>query len=157
MRRTVTIGIVVFISVVAIQSSALGLEKKNYNYSEWTKGIFSEVITVVGPGKTIYLAGVGAEDEAAARGTIRHQGDFLAQCLYSYDKIKRLLARHGATMNDIVKQVTYVTDIRYIGDLAKCRNATFGTGPVPTNTLLNISALAFPEMMVEIDVTAVVP
>ena len=152
-----TIGIVVLASIVVTQSSALGLEKKNYNYSEWTKGIFSEVITVVGPGKTIYLAGVGVEDEAAARGTIRHQGDFLAQCLYSYDEIKRLLARHGATMNDIVKQVTYVTDIRYIGDLAKCRSATFGTGPVPTNTLLNIGALAFPEMMVEIDVTAVVP
>lgn len=157
MHKTVMVGVVALVAFVTLQSPALGLEKKNYNYSEWTKGIFSEVITVVGPGKTIYLAGVGAEDEAAARGTVRYKGDFLAQCLYSYDKIKRLLARHGATMNDIVKQVTYVTDIRYIGDLAKCRNATFGTGPVPTNTLLNISGLAFPEMMIEVDVTAVVP
>jgi len=72
MRKAVPIGIVAFVSFVAIQSSALGLEKKNYNYREWTKGIFSDV---VGPGKTTYLAGVGAEDESEARGTIRHKGD----------------------------------------------------------------------------------
>ena len=36
---------------------AQGLEVKRYNPSEWTKGIFTEIITVNGPGKTIYLAG----------------------------------------------------------------------------------------------------
>ena len=36
-----------------------GFEKKNYNYSEWTKGLFSEVVTVTHPGKMIFLAGVG--------------------------------------------------------------------------------------------------
>jgi 2-iminobutanoate/2-iminopropanoate deaminase len=89
-----------------------GYEKKNYNYSEWTKGLFSEVVTVVKPGKMIFLAGVGAEDEGANRGVIRHLGDFDGQCRYAYEKIKKLLAAHGASMNDVVKIVTYVTDIR---------------------------------------------
>ena len=53
------------------------LEKKNYTYSEWTKGRFSEAVTVTGPGKTIYLAGVGAEDENGTAGTILHNGDFI--------------------------------------------------------------------------------
>jgi hypothetical protein len=38
--------------------SSAGFEKKNYNYSEWTKGLFSEVVTVTHPGKMIFLAGV---------------------------------------------------------------------------------------------------
>jgi enamine deaminase RidA (YjgF/YER057c/UK114 family) len=71
-------------------------EKKNYNYSEWTKGLFSEVVTVTHPGKMIFLAGVGAEDENGQRGVIRHLGDFAGQCQYAYDKIKRLLAAQGA-------------------------------------------------------------
>src|SRR5215831_3036893 len=75
-----------------------GYEKKNYNYSEWTKGLFSEVVTVVKPGKMIFLAGVGAEDEGANRGVIRHLGDFDGQCRYAYEKIKKLLAAQGATM-----------------------------------------------------------
>ena len=62
-------------------ASPSGFEKKNYNYSEWTKGLFSEVVTVTHPGKMIFLAGVGAEDESGGRGTIRHLGDFAGQCL----------------------------------------------------------------------------
>jgi len=46
-------------TVVAQQA----FEKKNYNYSEWTKGRFSEAVTVTGPGKMIFLAGIGSEDE----------------------------------------------------------------------------------------------
>ena len=56
---------------------AQGLEVKRYNPSEWTKGRFSEVVTVNGPGKTIYLAGIGAEDEngpAGASAPILHPG-----------------------------------------------------------------------------------
>jgi hypothetical protein len=47
---------------------AQNLEVKRYNPSEWTKGRFTEIVTVNGPGKTIYLAGVGAEDETAPAG-----------------------------------------------------------------------------------------
>ena len=103
------------------------MEKKHYNYSEWTKGRFSEAVTVTGPGRTIYLAGVGAEDENGAPGTILHKGDFTGQCKYAYDKIKRLLAKHGATLADIAKMVTYMTDVRYQPDYGKCRSAEFGT------------------------------
>src|ERR1700741_2442406 len=103
-----------------------GFEKKNFNYSPWTKGLFSEVVTVSHPGKMIFLAGVGAEDESGGRGAIRHLGDFDGQCRYAYDKIKRLLAAQGATMNDIVKVVTYVTDIRNQAQAGKCRAEALG-------------------------------
>jgi len=132
-----------------------GFEKKNYNYSPWTKGLFSEVVTVTHPGKMIFLAGVGAEDENGERGTIRNLGDFAGQCHYAYDKIKRLLAAQGATMNDVVKIVTYVTDIRNLPEAGKCRAEALDGAPQPVHTFLNINQLAWPGMMVEVDVIAI--
>ena len=142
---------------LASPASAQSFEKKNYNYSEWTKGRFSEAVTVTGPGKMIFLAGVGAEDENGKGGDILHKGDFTAQCKYAFDKIKRALEKNGATLNDIVKMVSYLTDVRYQPDFGKCRSETFGSTPMPVHTLLTISQLAWPGMMVEIDVTAMVP
>jgi enamine deaminase RidA (YjgF/YER057c/UK114 family) len=53
--------------------------------------------------------------------------------------------------------VTYMTDVRHQPDFGRCRSETFGTAPMPAHTLLTISQLAWPGMMVEIDVTAIVP
>jgi 2-iminobutanoate/2-iminopropanoate deaminase len=158
-HKAVTFAILTILSTAFVSStaSAQGFEKKNYNYSEWTKGRFSEAVTVTGPGKTIFLAGVGAEDENGKGGDILHKGDFTAQCKYAFDKIKRLLEKHGATLADIAKMVTYLTDVRYQPDFGKCRQETFGTTPMPAHTLLTISQLAWPGMIIEIDVTAVVP
>jgi enamine deaminase RidA (YjgF/YER057c/UK114 family) len=143
--------------VAPAAASAQSFEKKNYNFSEWTKGLFSEAVTVALPGaKMIFLAGVGAEDEGAKRGVIRHVGDFMGQCRYAYDKIKRVLEKNGATPDDTVKIVTYVTDIRYQMDAGKCRGEAFAGLPLPVHTFLNINQLAWPGMLVEVDVTAVV-
>jgi 2-iminobutanoate/2-iminopropanoate deaminase len=141
----------------SLTASGQSFEKKSYNYSEWTKGRFSEAVTVTGPGKMIFLAGVGAEDENGKGGDILHKGDFTGQCKYAFDKIKRVLEKHGAGLGDIVKMVTYMTDVRYQPDFGKCRAETFGSTPMPAHTLLTISQLAWPGMMVEIDVTAMVP
>jgi enamine deaminase RidA (YjgF/YER057c/UK114 family) len=133
------------------------MEKKSYNYSAWTPGIFSEAVTIsnMGKGKFIFLAGIGAEDENGPRGKIRHAGDFAAQCAYAYDKVKRALAANGSSLKDAVKMTVYVTDMRNRLDWAKCSSEAFAGATVPAQTLLGISQLAFPEMMVEIDVTAV--
>jgi 2-iminobutanoate/2-iminopropanoate deaminase len=74
------------------------------------------------------------------------------------NKRKHHLATRGATLADVVKQVVYVTDIRYHGDVGKCRREEYGqAGPIPANTFLVISGLAIQGMLLEIDITAVVP
>lgn len=130
-------------------------EKKHFNYGRWTKGRFSEAVTVTGPGKMIFLAGIGAEHEQS--GKILYPGDFARQCRYAYQKLKKVLARNGATMADVVKQVTYVTDARYQPTAGACRREAFGLAPLPAHTFLNVSQLAWPDMLVEIDVIAMVP
>src|SRR5262245_647766 len=94
------------------------------------------------------------EDEKGKGGDITYLGDFAVQCRYAYDKIKRALAANGATFNDVVKIVTYVTDIRYQADVGRCRSEAFAGAPPPAHTLLNIVQLAWPGMLVEVDVTA---
>ncbi len=159
MRNSFAAVAVMLLSFVVLPTVAPAqtFEKKNYNYSDWTKGRFSEAVTVTGPGKTIFLAGVGAEDENGKGGDILYKGDFTGQCKYAFDKIKRALEKNGATLGDAVKMVSYLTDVRYQADFGKCRQEAFGTMPMPAHTLLTVSQLAWPGMLVEIDVTAMVP
>ena len=140
------------------QAQQGGIKIEKFNHSAWTKGIFSEAVTVTGIGnaKFVYLAGVGAEDENGPRGAIRHHGNLLEQCRYAYDKIKRVLAHHGADLNHVVKVTTYITDLRHRLTLGKCVGDTWGGVQFPTNTLIGVAALAFPEMIIEVDATAIV-
>jgi 2-iminobutanoate/2-iminopropanoate deaminase len=137
------------------QDGKITIEK--FNHSEWTRGIFSEAVTVTGIGnaKMIFLAGVGAEDEDGPRGKIRNPGDFAGQCLYAYDKIKRVLALHGASLGDVVKITTYMTDMGNRLNMGKCLGQVWGNTTFPAHTLIGVAALAFPEMLIEVDATAI--
>ena len=155
-NKLLGVGLVACVSCFA-QSVTLAQEqpqfkKENFSYNEWTKGKFSEVVTVTNPGKFIFLAGIGPEREGD--GKIVEEGNFIGQCNYAYGKIKKLLALQGATMNDVVRIVTYITDIRFFQDALKCRREAFGDAPIPASTLLNVPQLAWPYMMIEVDVTA---
>jgi 2-iminobutanoate/2-iminopropanoate deaminase len=107
----------------------------------------------------VFLAGVGAEDENGPRGNIRHHNDLVAQCEYAFDKIKRVLAAHGANanMNHVVKITSYLTDMKNRVAYWQCLGRNFGTAPLPVHTLIGVASLAFPEMVVETDVTAIAP
>lgn len=118
-----------------------GIKIEKFHHSAWTKGIFSEAVTVTGIGNArfIYLAGVGAEDENGPRGAIRHHGNLLEQCRYAYDKIKRVLAHHGADLNHVVKVTTYITDLRLP---SPCRNASAKPGATSPSPPTRCSASA---------------
>lgn len=131
---------------------------EKFNYSSWARGLFSEAVTVtnIGGAKLIFLAGVGAEDENGPRGNIRHKDDFKAQCQYSYEKIKQALAAQGAGFEHVVRIVAYLTDIpNQRLPYMQCMKEALGSVATPAHTMLTISRLAFPEMMVEVEVTAV--
>jgi enamine deaminase RidA (YjgF/YER057c/UK114 family) len=156
LRSLVALSILTLVCVPAYaQDGKIAIGK--FNYSDWTKGIFSEAVTVTGIGnaKMIYLAGIGAEDENGPRGNIRYAGDFVGQCRYAYDKIKRVLAQNGASLADVVKVTTYMTDLRYRLDMGKCIGESWGSVTFPAHTLIGVAALAFPQMIVEVDATAI--
>jgi 2-iminobutanoate/2-iminopropanoate deaminase len=166
MMKTIILAVtaILTLSVPGVQAMAqsqtgdTAYEKKSYNYAEWAKGRFSEVVTVRNAGKVIYLGGVGPEDENSAQGgVIRHLGDFGAQCRYAWDKIKRLLQRHGATVENIDKVVTYMTDVRDFSEAGKCQTEAFAGAIQPAGTVVVVSALVWPGMLIEVDVIASAP
>jgi enamine deaminase RidA (YjgF/YER057c/UK114 family) len=134
------------------QSQALapgGFEKKAYNYAEWTKGKFSEVVTVNNPTRHIFIGGTGAEGEQD--GKIQHLGDFYGQCKYTFYKIKKLLALHGASLKDVVKMTIFVSDMRYfLTDWVKCRGEEYAGADLPASALIGVSSFAWPGMLLEI-------
>jgi 2-iminobutanoate/2-iminopropanoate deaminase len=138
-------------------AQAQEFKREQYNkYSDFAKNGFSEVVTVTGPSKLIFLSGMGSED--GTTGDAQHLGNFHEQCRMAWQKISRLLAENGAKVTDIVKSVVYVTDIRMTPEMRKCRAEFFPPGtPLPVQTLLNVVQLARPGMLIEIDVIAAVP
>jgi enamine deaminase RidA (YjgF/YER057c/UK114 family) len=134
-------------------TSVAGFAKAN-QFGIWSKDRFADAVVVSGPRKTIYLSGMGAEDETD--GHILHPGDFLEQCRYAHAKIKKLLAQQGANIGDIVKTVAYVTDVRFLPDYGKCRSEAYGNAPLSAHTMLVVTNLAHPGMLVEVDVTAAI-
>jgi 2-iminobutanoate/2-iminopropanoate deaminase len=144
------VSVLGLILILSGRGEGAEFKKENYNYNEWTKGKFSEVVTVTDPGKMIFLAGIGAG--GASLGKIVEQSSFVGQCDYAYAKISKILEKQGATTNDVVRIVTYVSDIRDFQDALKCRKRAFGDAPIPASTLINVSQFAWPNMKIEIDV-----
>ena len=154
LATAVLIAVAGFHYASVAQAPAPAFEKKQYNYGDWTKGRFSEVVTVTGPGKMIFVAGTGPEQEMT--GAIQFKDNFLEQCRYAYGKVKKMLVAHGATMSDVVRQVVYVVDVRNREDYGKCRTEAFQGATLPASTGIYVSALAWPYMLFEVEITAVV-
>jgi enamine deaminase RidA (YjgF/YER057c/UK114 family) len=87
-------------------------------------------------------------------GGVAHRGDFKGQARGAFEAIKALVESQGGTMSNIVKITTYVTDMMYRVDLAPLREEFLGKKG-PASTLVEISALAHPDWMIEIEAIAV--
>lgn len=140
------------------QVATTPFDKQYNNYSEWTKGLFAEAVTIkgFGNGKLIYLGGIGAEEEQGKAGAIRSARNFDGQCKYTFEKIERVLGYNDASLKDITKMTSYLTSARNIGAYIGCRNKAFHAAgaKLPAETLLIITRLAWPPMMLEVDVNA---
>jgi enamine deaminase RidA (YjgF/YER057c/UK114 family) len=135
-------------------SSPSGFERRVIDNGGWNTGRFADAVTVRTPARFIYLSGAGSEDEVS--GAIRYPGDVAAQCRYAWEKIKKLLAQQGAGVNDIVKATTYVTDPRSQQAMGECRKEALGGAPAVPHTFLVVAGLAWPGMLMEVDVVAAV-
>jgi enamine deaminase RidA (YjgF/YER057c/UK114 family) len=116
------------------------------------KPAYSHVVTVTGPAKMIYIAGQLARD---ADGNIVGPGDMRAQLEQTFKNLDACLKAAGATWADVVKTNTFVTDYPAFSQCSDVRMRYFGVGS-PTSTTIQISGLAQPEAMVEIEMIAAV-
>jgi enamine deaminase RidA (YjgF/YER057c/UK114 family) len=112
--------------------------------------LYSHVVVVEGQ-RMIFVAGQLARD---AHGNVVGKGDMRAQLRQVGENITAALAAAGATLNDIVKTTTYVTDIDEFFRHVDVRMEYFGA--LPTSTTVEVRRLADPDCLVEIEVLAVV-
>ena len=113
---------------------------------------YTHVVTVSGTGKMIFVAGQLARD---ANGNCVGKADMRAQIQQVGENIKACLEAAGASLADIVKTNTFVTDYEEYAKHGDMRRRYFEPG-TPTSTTVQISRLADPDAMVEIEAIAVV-
>lgn len=111
--------------------------------------IFSNCLRV---GDQIFLSGMTANDGHG--GTIG-DGSAYDQSRACLEKIKSVLEAAGSSMDHIVKMVVYVTDMTHREAFGKAR-AEFFPDHKPCSTLVGITELAQPGLVIEVDVTAFV-
>ena len=113
---------------------------------------YTHVVTVSGTGKMIFVAGQLARD---AQGVCVGKGDMRAQIQQVGENIKTGLEAAGATLADIVKSNTFVTNYEEYSKHGDMRARYFGPA-TPTSTTVQITRLADPDAMVEIEAIAVI-
>jgi 2-iminobutanoate/2-iminopropanoate deaminase len=111
-------------------------------------GTFSRAIQV---GNQLFVAGMTANSPDGIEG-----GDSMyEQTRAVFRKIQRLVEAAGGRMNDIVKMTGFVTDISKRDEYLRARQGFFTADP-PASTLVEISALAAPGLIVEVEVMAII-
>ena len=113
---------------------------------------YSQGIKVSQAQTILFLSGQVAY---TADGGVACRGDFKGQARGAYEAIKALVESQGGTLANIIKITTYLTDMHYRVDLAPIREEFFGRKG-PASTLVEISALAHPDWMIEIEAIAVI-
>ena len=114
-------------------------------------GPYSNVVATP-PGRLVFCAGQVALD---ADGKVVGAGDIVAQTRQVMENLKLGLEAAGASFADVVKIINYITDANEFSKMAGVRQE-YLKEPYPASTLIEVQALMFPELLIEIEAIAVV-
>ncbi len=130
------------------------MQRTAVNPWDWSKSMgFNQGEIVSGHTRTLFCAGQTAVD---ADGTPQHAGDMAAQVALAVDNLESVLREAGMSLADVVRLNIYTTDVdvffEHYGELA---SRTAAAGVAPPGTILCVARLAYPELLVELEATAV--
>ena len=104
-------------------------------------------------GDLLFVSGQAASDED---GGVVGEGDLEAQGHQVFKNLARALEAGGSGLEHVVKVTIFVTDVSQFSTIVALRKQYF-TPPYPADSLVEVSALARPELMIEIEAIAVCP
>ena len=130
------------------------MEKRVINPWTWQERFgFQQANEVVGAERVLYCAGQTSVD---AEGRPLHEGQMEAQALQAVDNLETVLRKAGFALADIVRLTFYVTDVDAYREAAPAVGRRLGeAGARYASTLIGVTRLALPELLVEIEATAV--
>jgi enamine deaminase RidA (YjgF/YER057c/UK114 family) len=102
-------------------------------------------------GQFVLVAGTTAVDDT---GAVIGEGNPYEQAKFIYAKIERALKQAGASLEDVVRVRTFVTDIKRWEDVARAQGEVF-ENIRPAATLVEVTALVDPRLLVEIEADAI--
>jgi enamine deaminase RidA (YjgF/YER057c/UK114 family) len=106
----------------------------------------------VAAGDFIFVSGC----TSVAGREFRHEGDAYAQTAQAISNVAAALAELGAALADVVRTRIYVTDISRWQEYGRAHGAAFGS-VLPASSMIQISALVDPRMLVEVEAVAYLP
>ena len=114
---------------------------------------FSQAIEVRGSARQLICSGQASVD---ANGRPLHAGDLPAQLAQALDNLESVLRAGGFTLADVVRLNYYTTDVAaYLAASGEVARRFAGTGRCPpAGTLLGVRQLFHPEILIEIEATA---
>ncbi|TQM84426.1 enamine deaminase RidA (YjgF/YER057c/UK114 family) [Saccharothrix saharensis] len=132
----------------------MAVERTAVNPWTWSVDLgYNQGELVSGHTRTLYVAGQTA---MSGDGKPLHDGDLAAQVASSLDNLEAVLGEAGMSLRDLVRLTVYTTDVdllfRHYGVLASRLGAA---GAAPATTMLGVTRLALPSLMVELEGTAV--
>jgi enamine deaminase RidA (YjgF/YER057c/UK114 family) len=111
--------------------------------------VYSHVVMTDRP-KLVFVSGQLSKDE---HGNVVGKGDIRAQIRQVGVNLKLALAAAGATLDDVVRSNTYVTDYELYVKNADLRDEILGV-TLPTSTTIEVKRLSHPDLLIEIDLIA---
>jgi enamine deaminase RidA (YjgF/YER057c/UK114 family) len=122
-----------------------------------TFGMYSHGMVAAG-GELVVVAGQVAADRA---GKLVGPGDVVAQTKQTFENVRAVLEAAGSSMREIVRFQTFLTHAADIEGFMTARKEVFPRyfpdGVYPPNTILVVSRLVLPDLLVEIEAMAVKP
>src|SRR5690606_15217264 len=130
------------------------MDMKAVNPWTWQDAFsFSQAVETRGAERIFFCAGQTSGDPD---GRVLHPGDMAAQLNQAFDNLETVLAQAGLTMANVVRLNYYVTDMEAFHSARETLTARLAPLAVkPSGILLGITRLAQPELLIEIEATAV--
>jgi 2-iminobutanoate/2-iminopropanoate deaminase len=104
-------------------------------------------------GRTVYVSGQVSMD---AEGNVVGEGDARAQTEKVLENVATVLEEAGGSLDDVVKVTVFITDMAHYDGIHEVRRRHFGE-PYPASSMVEVSALIDPRLLVEIEAIAVIP
>jgi enamine deaminase RidA (YjgF/YER057c/UK114 family) len=114
---------------------------------------FSQGLIVEEGARVLFCAGQTSVD---GEGNPQHPGDMAAQVALAADNLEAVLRDAGMSLANVVRLNFYTTDVdAFVANAGVIGERTAAAGVTPPGTLLGVARLAFPELMIEMEATAV--